>query len=329
MSRIDRVSRRATILGLLASVALPGTRARAQAYPNRPITIVSTVPAGGSIDAVARLLANGLSKALGQSVIVEAKPGAGGNLAAGFVAKAAPDGHTLLIGNSSTLTTNPYMYRSLPFDSAKSFAPIIIPARTNQILVTSPKVPAKTLDEFIALMRAKPGAFNYGSSGVGAASHVGAEIFALQTGTKATHVPYRGIAPAVTDLIAGQVDFVFDSATTVQHVQSGTLRALAVAGPDRIAALPDVKTFKELGVNDMELVNSWYAIAAPAATPPEIIRALNTEFTKILKVPATMDAIRGMGLEPATSTPEDMKAIWLDDLERLGAVVKQMKLEPQ
>ncbi len=136
MTRTARVSRRATLLGLLASATLPGTRARAQTYPNRPVTIVTTVAAGGSIDAVARLLANGLSKALGQSVIVEARPGAGGNIAAGFVAKAPPDGHTLLIGNSSTLTTNPFMYKSLPFDSAKCFAPIIIPARTNQILVT-------------------------------------------------------------------------------------------------------------------------------------------------------------------------------------------------
>jgi len=313
-----------------AAALLPGVWAMAaQPYPSRIVTIVSTVAAGGSIDAVARLLANGLSKALGQTVIVEPRPGAGGNLAAGYVANAAPDGHTLLIGNSPTLTMNPYMYKSVPFDSAKSFAPIIMPARTNQILVIGPKVTASNLQDFIALMRTKPGGLTYGSSGIGASSHLASEILALQIGTKATHVPYRGIAPAITDLLAGQVDFVFDSATTVQHIQSGRLRALAVTGPDRIAALPEVKAFRELGIGDMENANSFYAVAAPAGTPPEIVSALNTELTKILRMPATIEAIRGMGLEPITSTPEDMRTMWLDELARMGALAKQIKLEPQ
>lgn len=245
-------------------------------------------------------------------------------MAAGYVANAAPDGHTLLIGNSATLTTDPHIYKSVPFYSEKSFAAIIIPARVNQILVINPKVPASNLQEFVALMKAQPGKYNYGSSGIGASSHLAAEILGLQTGTRATHVPYRGIAPAISDLLAGQVDFVFDSATTVQHVQTGSLRALAVVGPAKVAAISMVKTFKELGVDGMEDANSWYAVAAPAGTPREIVGTLNAALTKILQMPATMEAIAAMGLEPATSTPEEMSVAWAGELKRLGTIVKQI-----
>jgi tripartite-type tricarboxylate transporter receptor subunit TctC len=322
--------RRQAFLAFVAPLALLTPHAAsAQTYPSRVVTLVTTVPAGGSIDAVARLLAAGLTKSLGQNVIVEPRPGAGGNLAAGYVASAPADGHTLLIGNSATLTTNPHIYKSVPFDSERSFAAIIIPARVNQILVINPKVPATTLQEFIALMKAQPGKYNYGSSGIGASSHLAAEILGIQTGTRATHVPYRGIAPAITDLLAGQVDFVFDSATTVQHVQSGSLRALAVVGPAKVTALPDVKTFKELGVDGMEVANSWYAVAAPAGTPPEIIRTLNAALTTILEMPATKDAIRTMGLEPATSTPAEMTEAWRSELKRLATITKQIDIGPQ
>jgi tripartite-type tricarboxylate transporter receptor subunit TctC len=328
-SLLFEIRRKALLLLLTSAALLASQAALAQSYPSRVVTLVTTVPAGGSIDAVARLLAANLTKSLGQNVIVESRPGAGGNLAAGYVANAPADGHTLLIGNSATLTTNPHIYKSIPFDPEKSFAAIIIPARVNQILVVNPKVPASNLQEFIALMKAQPGKYNYGSSGIGASSHLAAEILGLQTGTRATHVPYRGIAPAITDLLAGQVDFVFDSATTVQHVQSGSLRALAVVGPARVAAIPDVKTFKELGIDGMEVANSWYAIAAPADTPPEIIRTLNVMLVKILETPAAKDAIRAMGLEPATSTPEEMMEAWSSELKRLGRIVKQINIGAQ
>ncbi|MCC6890616.1 MAG: tripartite tricarboxylate transporter substrate binding protein [Hyphomicrobiales bacterium] len=314
------------VLAVLVSCAWQS--ALAQHYPNRPVTIVTTVPAGGSIDAVARILATGLTKSLGQPVIVEPRPGAGGNLAAGYVAGAPADGHILLMGSSATLTTNPHLYKSLPFDPERSFEAIIIPARVNQILVVRPNFPAKNLQEFIALMKAQPAKYNYGSSGIGALSHLAAEIFGIQTGTRATHVPYRGIAPAITDLLAGQIDFVFDSATTIQHIQAGRLRALAVIGP-RIPTIPDVQTFEELGIDGMKIANGWYAIAAPAGTPREVIRTLNAAIKEILITPASTNAIRTMGLDPATSTPEEMSELWRSEIKRLGIIIKQINLKQQ
>jgi tripartite-type tricarboxylate transporter receptor subunit TctC len=330
LTRPNGFARCVALAAMLAQAAVfAPIAAFAQSYPSRTVTIVTTVPAGGSIDAVARLIANGLTKSLGKSVIVEARPGAGGNVAAGYVASQPPDGYSLLIGNSATLTTNPHIYKSIPFDSERSFAPIIIPARVNQILVVNPKIKAANFEEFVALMKMNPGKLNYGSSGIGASSHLGAEMLGFQTGTHATHVPYRGIAPAISDLLAGQIDFVFDSATTVPHIQEGRLRALAVVGPKRLAALPDLKAFRELGLPDMELANSWYAIAAPAGTPREIVQLLNTEIKRILEMPATIKAIDAMGLEPATSTPEEIAEVWQKDLARLGAIVKQAKIAPQ
>lgn len=321
------LARRIVLAAILSAVASPAVFA--QSYPSRNVTIVTTVPAGGSIDAVARIVAAGLTKSLGMTVIVETRPGAGGNVAAGSVANQPPDGHTLVMGNSATVTTNPHIYKSIPFDAEKSFTPIIIPARVNQILVVSPKVEAKTFEEFVAYMKANPGKLNYGSSGIGASSHLGAEMLGLHTGTSATHVPYRGLAPAITALLAGQIDFVFDSATTVPHIQEGRLRALAVVGPRRLAALPDLKAFRELGLPDMELANSWYFIAAPVGTPKEVVQLLNTEIKKVLQLPETVKAINTMGLEPATSTPEEIAEAWLSDLRRLGPIVKQAKIMPQ
>ena len=330
LTRPNGFARCVALAAMLAHAAVfAPIAAFAQSYPSRTVTIVTTVPAGGSIDAVARLIANGLTKSLGKNVIVEARPGAGGNVAAGYVASQPPDGYSLLIGNSATLTTNPHIYKSIPFDSERSFAPIIIPARVNQILVVNPKIKAANFEEFVALMKVNPGKLNYGSSGIGASSHLGAEMLGFQTGTHATHVPYRGITPAISDLLAGQIDFVFDSATTVPHIQEGRLRALAVVGPKRLAALPDLKAFRELGLPDMELANSWYAIAAPAGTPREIVQLLNTEIKRILEMPATIKAIDAMGLEPATSTPEEIAEVWQKDLARLGAIVKQAKIAPQ
>ena len=324
------LTRRSALQAMMAQAAvLTSSAAFAEGYPNRVVTLVTTVSAGGSIDAAARLIANGLSKSLGKNFIVEPKPGAGGNVAAGYVASQPPDGYTLLIGNSSTLTINPHIYKSMPFNSLRSFAPIIMPARVNQILVVNPKLGVSNFEEFLALLKAKPGQLNYGTSGIGASSHLGAEMLCIQTGTKATHVPYRGIAPAITDLLAGQIDFVFDSATTVPHIQEGKLRGLAVVGPKRLVALPDIKTFRDLGLPEMELANTWYAVAAPAGTPREIVQLLNTEIKKVMETPAAISAINNMGLEPITTTPEGIAEAWSNDLKRLGPIIKQAKIEPQ
>lgn len=288
------------------------------------MTFVTSVPAGGSIDAVARIISPSLGKALGENVIVEARPGAGGNIAAAYVANAPADGHTLLIASSSTLTTNPHIYKSLPFDPQKDFAPIIIPARVNMILVVNPKLNISTAQEFIELLKTKPGQLNFGSGGNGTQSHLAGEIFGQRTGTQAIHIPYRGIAPAMVDLLAGQIDFMFDSATSVPNVRAGRLRALAVVGPKRVAALPDVPTFAELGIKDMEVANGWYAIATTGGTPRATVNQLNTEIAKILTIPSTQEAIKAMGLEPATSTPEEMASTLKNDLERMEIVVKRI-----
>jgi tripartite-type tricarboxylate transporter receptor subunit TctC len=308
---------------LIAALFAPHV-ASAEPYPNRFVTLVTSVPAGGSIDAVARIIAAGLGPALGENVIVEARPGAGGNIAAAYVANAPADGHALLIASSSTLTTNPHIYKSLPFDPIKSFAPIIIPARVNMVLVVHPKLNISTAQEFIQLLKAKPRQLNFGSGGNGTQSHLAAEIFGIRTGTHATHIPYRGIAPAMVDLLAGQTDFMFDSATSVAHVRAGKLRALAVVGPHRVPALPDVPSFAELGIRDMEIANGWYAVATTAGTPRQTVQRLNTETVKILKLPSTKEAITAMGLDPAFSTPDEMADALKNDLERLESIVKRI-----
>lgn len=317
---------RGVALVLALAVGVP---AYAQTYPTKAVTLVSTAPAGGSIDAVARLLATDLTKALGQPVVVEAKPGAGGNIAAEFVSKAAPDGYTIMISSSSTLTTNPHIYKALPFDAEKSFTPIIQPTRMNMILTVHPKLNVASVAEFVAALKAQPGKLNFASGGIGTLQHVAAELFALQTGTKANHIPYKGVAPAMTDLVAGQTDYMFDSATSVPHVKAGKLRALAVVGPDRLPALPDVATFKELGIGGMEAAAGYYAIVAPAGTPREIIGRMNAEMSKILRQPAVMERISAIGLEPHTSTPEQLGQALRNDRERLAQVIKAAGVSAQ
>lgn len=317
---------RVAALVLAWIVAVP---AYAQTYPSRPVTLVSTAPAGGSIDAVARLIATDLAKTLAQPVVVETKPGAGGNIAAEYVSKAAPDGHTIMISSSSTLTTNPHIYRSLPFDAEKGFAPIIQPTRMNMILAVHPKLNVASVAQFVAALKAQPGKLNFASGGIGTLQHVAAELFAMQTGTKANHVPYKGIAPAMTDLVAGQTDYMFDSATSVPHVKAGKLRALAVVGPERLPALPDVATFKELGIGGMEAAAGYYAIVAPAGTPREIIDRLNAAMTRILREPAVMERISAIGLEPHTSTPEQLGQALRNDRERLAQVIKAAGVSAQ
>lgn len=303
--------------------------AQAQTYPTKPVTLVSTAPAGGSIDAVARLIATDLAKMLAQPVVVETKPGAGGNIAAEYVSKAAPDGHTIMISSSSTLTTNPHIYRSLPFDAEKGFAPIIQPTRMNMILAVHPKLNVASVAQFVVALKAQPGKLNFASGGIGTLQHVAAELFAMQTGTKANHVPYKGVAPAMTDLVAGQTDYMFDSATSVPHVKAGKLRALAVVGPERLPALPDVATFKELGIGGMEAAAGYYAIVAPAGTPREIIDRLNAAMTRILREPAVMERISAIGLEPHTSTPEQLGLALRNDRERLAQVIKAAGVSAQ
>lgn len=291
--------------------------------------MVSTAPAGGSIDAVARLVASDLSGVLGKPVIVDPKPGAGGNIAAAFVAKAEPDGHTLLITASSTLTINPHIYRSLGFDPEASFVAIVSPAAQNLMLVVHPKHGVSTVQQFIALLSAKPGRLNYASGGTGNLQHLAGEVFGMETGTRANHIPYKGVAPALNDLLAGETDFMFDSASSVAHVKAGKLRALGVIGPGRMAALPEVATFRELGIPGMEAVRGYYAIAAPAGTPQGIVQRLNAEIIKILRTPANMERVAAIGLDPHSTTPEELAAALREDRARFSRVVKQANVSAQ
>ena len=315
-----------TLLIASLAVALP---AQAQTYPSKPVNLVVTVPAGGSIDAVARIVAQGLSAPLGQAVVVQNRAGAGGTIAADFVAKSAPDGHTLLITSSSTLVIEPYLYKSLPFDPEKSFVPIIMPARQNLILVVHPKLNVLTFKDFVPLVKTQSAKLNYGSSGEGTLPHLAGVLFNAYTGSSAHHVPYKGIAPAMNALVSGEVDYMFDSASTVEQIRAGKLRALAVIGPKRLAALPEVSTFRELGMPQMEGARAYYAIVAPAGTPAAIQQRLNREIAGVLRQPESMSRISAIGLENTTSTPEELARALREDLKHFSAVVKQANVALQ
>lgn len=307
---------------------LPGI-AIAQGYPSKPVHIVVTVPAGGSIDTIARAIATELGKVLGQPVIVENRAGANGNIAAEYVARAAPDGHTLLITGGGTMGINPHVFKAIPFDSQKSFAPVTLTARTNLVLVVHPKLNVSTFAEFLALAKSSPGKLNYGSSGSGSQPHLAGEILNHEAGIKLTHVPYKGLAPATSDLLAGQIELMFDSAGTVPHIKAGKLRALAVVGPNRLAALPDVATFREQGQRGMEVASGWHGAFVPAGTPREVVQRLNNEMVKILRTEAMREMVLRIGAEPAHSTPEELAALLKEDVERMGAIVKRAGIAPQ
>jgi tripartite-type tricarboxylate transporter receptor subunit TctC len=312
-----------------AIVFLTAFAAFGQTYPSKPIALVSTAPAGGSIDAVARIVASELGTVLGKPVLVDPRSGAGGNIAAAFVAKADPDGYTLLITASSTLTVNPHIYKALPFDPEKSFAPIVSPAEQNLILVTHPRLNITSIPQLIALLKAQPGKLNYGSGGTGNLQHLAGEVFNYQTGTQANHIPYKGAAPALNDMLAGQLDYMFDSATAVPHIKAGKLHALGVVGPKRVDALPDLQTFRQLGIPGMEVVRGYYAILAPAGTPRELVQRLNQEMVKILQTTSNADRIKAIGLDPNSTTPEELAASLREDRARFGDVVKRANITAQ
>ena len=316
--------KRRTLLSLLPAPLLVGTRADAQAaYPSKAIHIVVSVSAGGSIDTIARSYGDRLSQSLGQPVVIENRPGANVNIAAASVARAAPDGYTLLATGGSTLNLNPFLYRELPFDPVKSFAPVSLTARTNFILVVHPKLGVDTVEAFVALAKAKPKTLNYGSAGSGSLIQIATELFNTAAGVETNHVPYKGLAPAVTDLLSGQIDFMFDSATTMSHIQSGRLKALAVIGPNPLPALPQIKTLAAHGINGVEVASGWHALFAPAGTSPEIVSRLNAALQAILASDAIKERIVALGAEPASSTPDQLAKTLATDLERLEPIVKK------
>ncbi|MDB5489557.1 MAG: hypothetical protein JWQ58_3272, partial [Reyranella sp.] len=280
--------RRAACALVLAAVATP---AFAQEFPSRPLKLVVPYAPGGGADSVARIVAKKVSENIGQAIVIENKGGAGSIVGTDLVAKAEPDGYTLLLGQSGPISINPAVYKTLPYDPVKDFAPITMTTAYPYILVVNSEMPAKTLQEFVALAKSKPGAMNYGSTGVGAANHLVAELFNSKAGLEMTHVPYRGTALAVGDLLSGQLNVVFgDPISVLPHIKSGKLRALAVTSLERSPVAPEVPTVAESGYPGFEAL-AWHGILAPAKTPPAVIKKLNAEIVKALADPATKELL--------------------------------------
>ncbi|WP_332824074.1 tripartite tricarboxylate transporter substrate binding protein [Ramlibacter sp.] len=315
------------VLGLAAVLAGAGAAAFAQqAWPNRPVRLVVPFAPGGFTDVVARILGQKLTVALSQQFIVENKPGAGSSIGSDLVAKAAPDGYTLLMV-SSTHVISPWIYKSLPYDPLKSFTVIGKLVDSPYVLLVHPKVPAKNVQEFIATAKANPGTLHYASSGNGSAQHLMGGLFVAQTGAPLKHVPYRGSSGAATDLVAGVVESSFAGVpNALAQVPQGRLRALAVTTSRRAPQLPDVPTMQEAGVPGYD-ASVWLALLAPAGTPPDIVQRLNGEIAALMQSPETRKALFDAGVEPTPSTPEEMTAYMAQELVRWGKVVKDANIK--
>jgi tripartite-type tricarboxylate transporter receptor subunit TctC len=300
----------------------------AQTYPNRPVKLVLPFGPGSFTDVVARILGVKLGESLGQSVVIENKPGAGSTIGSDMVAKSAPDGHTLLIV-SSTHVISPWIYKSIPYDPLKSFAPVTKLVDSPYVLLTNPKVPAKNVQEFIALAKAQPDKIHYASSGNGSAQHLIGGLFASMTKTQLKHVPYRSSSLASTDLVAGVVESSFAGVpNALAQVPNGRLNALAVTSAKRIPQLPNVPTMQEAGVAGYD-ATVWLALLAPAGTPANIVNRLNSDIAKIMNTPETKKAMFDAGVEVSLSTPEAMSQLMVSEMDKWGKVVKEagIKLE--
>lgn len=303
-------------------VAFAASSAFADAFPSKPIRLVVPFPAGGTTDNLGRLLATRLSEKLGQSVVVDNRGGAGGNIGADLVAKAPADGYTLLFGTVGTSSINPSLYKKLPFDPHKDFTPVAPFASVPNILVVNPKVPARTVSELIAYSKRQPETLNMGSAGSGTTNHLTGEMFKSMTGASMTHVPYKGSGPAMADLLGNQIQLMFDNLPgSLPHVKSGALRALAVTGASRSPALPDVPTMAEAGVTGY-VADVWFGVIAPKNLPPEILSKLSTEITQISREKATIDKLSGQGATPLSSSPAEFAQRIQSDTEKWAKIVR-------
>lgn len=313
---------------LQASVLAAGLaagNAMAQAWPSKPVTLVVPFATGGTTDVLARAIGQELSKSLGQPVVVENKGGAGATLGADYVAKAKPDGHVLLMGAvHHTIATS--VYKKLGYDFQKDFAPVSTVALVPNVLVVGPGVPAKTVPELLALAKASPGKYTYGSNGNGTGQHLIGSQFEKSAGVQLLHVPYKGSGPLTIDLLGGQVDMSFDTIPPVlSHIKAGKLRALAVTTKKRSPALPDVPTLDEAGLKGFDQ-GTWFGVLAPAATPKDIVARLNTEIAKIVKSPEFRKKMEDMGAEPIGNTQSEMAVQIKADTERYATLVKEAKV---
>jgi tripartite-type tricarboxylate transporter receptor subunit TctC len=303
-------------LGLFVAAA-----ALAQTYPARPIRLVIPYPAGGPTDFVGRLVGQKLSSLVGQQVVVDNRPGAGTIIGSELIARAAPDGYSLLFGTGGGTFLAPLMLPKVPYDPQKDFAPVAMLVQSPQVLVVHPSVPANNVRELVALAKAKPGALNFASVGTGTSPHLGGELLKSLTATNIVHVPYKGTAPAMTDLIAGQVHLMFSSMPTVlAHVKAGRLRLVGTGGTKRSAVIPDTPVIAET-VPGFELI-TWYGIFAPARTPAAIVKRLNVEIENVLKDSDAREKLEAQGLEPTIMTPEELKRYTEQDVNRWAKLIK-------
>ncbi len=312
---------------LLLVCTLPGNIARAaEAYPSKSIRLIVPFPPGGPADALARVVGDKVGARLGKQVIVDNRPGAGGNIGMALVAKAAPDGYTLVLAPAGNLTVNPSLYRSVPYDVGRDFAPVTVLAAVPNILVVDPSIPVRNVEEFIAYVKAHPGKLNFASPGAGSGAHLAGELFKSMVGADMVHVPFSGIAPAVTALLGGQVQLMFAGAPAVlQYVRAGRLRALGVASLKRMAAAPDLPTLSESGLPGFD-VTSWYGIVAPAGTPPEIIARLQGAIGEALRESDVKQELAALGAEPIANTPAEFSAMIKAETVKWSAIVRNAKI---
>jgi len=308
---------------ILLAAALSGAPLAAwAAFPERPLRLVVPFPAGGAADLMARGLAQHLGEQLGQQVVIDNRGGAGGTVACEIVARAPADGYTLLFGTMGTQAINPALYSKLRYDPLKDFAPIALTHITPRVLVVGPSVKARTVGELVALARAKAGQLTYGSAGNGSSSHLSGALFESLAGVDLVHVPYKGSAPLLTDLLAGRVDATFDSFTVYEeHIKSGRVRALAVTSRTRMAALPQVPTLAEAGLPGYE-VSNWLGVLAPAGTPKEVVTALHATVIRAMSDAGMKRQLTALGIEPAASTPDEFSALIRSEIPKWAQLVK-------
>jgi tripartite-type tricarboxylate transporter receptor subunit TctC len=304
-----------------APLALPPP-AFAQAFPAKPVKLVVPFPPGGSLDNTGRLLAQKLSEAWGQQVVVENKPGAGGNVGADAVAKSPADGYTVVMGALSTHAVNPSLYAKMPYDAARDFAPISLVAITPNVLIVNASTPIASLKELIAFAKANPGKVNFGSGSNGSAGHLAGELFKMDTGTDVAHIPYKGGAPALQALLAGDTQFMFDNlANAMAQVKGGKVRAIAVTTAQRSKLAPDLPTMAEAGMPGFD-ISTWFGLLAPAGTPPEVIAKWNADLVKVLNAPDVRERMLAQGAEPTPTTPAEFAAFIAKEREKYAKIVK-------
>ena len=315
---------------LLAMLLMLAATAWAQDFPAKPVRVIVPYVAGGNADIWARTLAQKLTESLKQAFVVENKPGANGGIGTDFVSKSSPDGYTLLAVASGPIVVNPVLYPNVTYDPVKDLAPVAQCAVYQYVLVTRSDSPYKTISDLVAAAKANPGGLAYGSTGIGGGNHLAAELFGLATGTRFNHIPYKGSAPALADLLGGQLAFMFDTViTSVPHIRGGKLRAFAVSSAKRATSLSDVPTMQEAGFASFDM-SQWQGVLAPAGTPSAVIRKLNGEIVKAMHAPDVHEriAVQG-GNDIVTGTPEDFATLIRGDLERYGKLIREAKIKAE